>query len=181
LSENVQNRIKVINGDQTYIKTDQKSDRHISELVGALTDPIIVMPGGWGDTLPVWIKEAVTIERLISNMKQLKGEIITATDAEAVAYLYTASLEAPLDGDWVEIYLYLASKVIGQHRKTGIPADIKVESINDYQQSELSRFKRWIYETRVRARKEKDKSERRERTEKEKQEKEVLQPRMFDF
>jgi hypothetical protein len=28
----------------------------IDELVGALTDPIIVMPGGWEDILPDWIK-----------------------------------------------------------------------------------------------------------------------------
>ena len=55
-------------------KIDEKADRQISELLGALTDPIIVMPGGWGDSLPDWIKEAVTIERLIANAKQLKGE-----------------------------------------------------------------------------------------------------------
>ena len=62
-----------------------------------------------------------------------------------------------------------------------VPPDIKVESINDYQQMELRRFKRWLYETRVRARQEKDRAERRQREERAKQEKAVLQPGMFDF
>jgi len=164
-------------------KIDEKADRQISELLGALTDPIIVMPGGWGDSLPDWIKEAVTIERLIANAKQLKGEEPTGTDAEAVAYLYTASLTAPIDSDWTQIYLYLTRKVMLQNKKIegDVPPDIKVESINDYQQMELRRFKRWLYETRVRARQDKDRAKRWEQREQEKKQKEVLQPRMFDF
>jgi len=35
-----------------------------SIIVGAFTDPIIVFPGGWGDTLPEWLKNAITMERL---------------------------------------------------------------------------------------------------------------------
>ena len=98
-------------------KTNPKVDRQISDLVGALTDPIIVMPGGWGDTLPDWIKDAITVERLIENLKHLNGEEPTGTDAEAVAYLYTASLTAPMDRDWAEIYLYLTRKVMLQNKK----------------------------------------------------------------
>jgi hypothetical protein len=141
------------------------------------------MPGGWGDTLPDWIKEAITIERLIENVKHLKGEEPTGTDAEAVAYLYTASLTAPMDSDWIQIYLYLTRKVMLQNKKIegDVPADIKVESINDHQQMELRRFKRWLYETRVRARQDKDRSERQEQKEQAKKQKEVLQPKMFEF
>jgi hypothetical protein len=36
------------------------------------------------------------------NMKALKGEEMTWTDAEACAYLYTASLTAPMDSGWLE-------------------------------------------------------------------------------
>jgi len=32
-------------------------DSMIGNLVGTLTDPIIVYPGGWGDDLPEWLKE----------------------------------------------------------------------------------------------------------------------------
>ena len=78
---------------------ERELDKGISEIVGAICDPIIVMPGGWGDTLPDWLKSAITLERLIENIKVIKGEEMTGTDAEACAYLYTASLTAPLDHD----------------------------------------------------------------------------------
>ena len=52
------------------------------DLVGALTDPIIVFPGGWGDTLPEWLKNAITLERLAMNMKTLKGEEVTGIEIE---------------------------------------------------------------------------------------------------
>ena len=31
----------------------------IEDLVGVFTDPLIVFPGGWGDTLPDWIKTEI--------------------------------------------------------------------------------------------------------------------------
>ena len=42
-------------------------------------------------------------------MKTTKGEQPTGTDAEACAYLNTASLTAPMDNDWSQIYLYVAT------------------------------------------------------------------------
>jgi len=65
-------------------------EKGISDIVGVFTDPIIVFPGGWGDTLPEWLKNAITLERLEMNMRALKGEEMT--DAEACAYLFTAAL-----------------------------------------------------------------------------------------
>lgn len=59
-------------------------EKGVDELVGALTDPIIVFPGGWGDTLPEWLKTAITLERLEMNMKALRGEEMTGTDAEGL-------------------------------------------------------------------------------------------------
>ena len=47
----------------------------IDDLVGTLTDPIIVYPGGWGDSLPEWLKNAITLERLTENMKETKGSL----------------------------------------------------------------------------------------------------------
>jgi hypothetical protein len=85
-------------------------DKGISEIVGVFTDPIVVFPGGWGDTLPEWLKNAITLERLEMTMKLLKGEEIVGTDAEACAYLMTLSLTQPMDSDWTQIYLYVASQ-----------------------------------------------------------------------
>ncbi|GAJ18593.1 unnamed protein product, partial [marine sediment metagenome] len=40
---------------------------------------------------PEWLKTAITLERLVMNMKALKGELPTGTDAEACAYMMTAA------------------------------------------------------------------------------------------
>ena len=161
--------IEVYDTVQKPAIVDRKIDGWISDLVGSLTDPIIVMPGGWGDTLPDWIREEITVERMVENMKAIKGEELMGTDAEVVAYLYTASLEAPMDHDWVEIYLYMASKVMKRHTKQEMPADMRVvEKLTRNQEDDLLRFRRWLYETRVRARQERDRSERRERKDQDK-------------
>jgi hypothetical protein len=143
------------------------------------------MPGGWGDTLPDWIKTRITLERLMENMKVLRGEEMTGTDAEACAYLYTASLTAPMDSDWNQIYLYIAGKVYEswQGKESGItmPEDIRVESLNSYQEMHLKRLKDWIYRTRSKSRLERDRSERRQHKEKAAAEKKELQPALFDL
>ena len=141
---------------------NNRIDNQIDDLVGALTDPILVMPGGWGDTLPDWIKSQITLERLAQQMKVLKGENPTGTDAEACAYLYTASLEAPMDHDWTQIYLYIAGKVVAMGKNAQIPEDIKVESLTDGQMRDLGELKGWIYEHRVKVRQERRRAERRQ-------------------
>ena len=47
-------------------------EQGISDIVGCLTDPIIVFPGGWGDTIPEWLKTAITMERM-GAVARLKG------------------------------------------------------------------------------------------------------------
>ena len=158
----------------------KSSEQHISDLVGALTDPIIVFPGGWGDTLPDWLKTAVTLERLVMSAKEAKGEESTGTDAEACAYLYTASLTQPMDHDWTEIYLYIAGKCCKQEGKE-VPEDIKMETLRDDQIADLNRLKAWLYRQRVQARLEKDRAERRQKREAAEAEREALQQSLFDF
>ena len=160
---------------------ERQLEKGISEIVGAFTDPIIVWPGGWGDTLPEWLKGAITLERLIENVRSLKGEPPTGTDAEVCAYLMTASLTFPLHSDWSRIYLYVAGQVMKRHNKTEIPPDVVVESLNDYQLRELRRLKDWLYEQRTRARQEKDRAERREKREEAAAKKKTVQPALFDL
>jgi len=160
-------------------------EKGISDIVSVFTDPILVMPGGWGDTLPDWLKQAITLERLMENMKALKGKEMTATDAEACAYLYTAGLTAPMDSDWTQIYLYIAGKVYEKHRtkESGVtmPEDIRVTELTRNQKDDLAHLKSWIYDRRVKARQERDRAERRERKETEVAEKKGLQPALFDL
>ena len=156
-------------------------DKGISEIAGVFTDPILVFLGGWGDTLQEWLKGAITMERLEMNMRTLKGEEMTGTDAEACAYLYTASLTAPMDHDWTQIYLYIADKVYSGWKKTEMLEDIRVESLRDDQLRDLNRLKKWIYEQRTKIRLEKERAERRERKEAAVAEREALQPALFEF
>jgi len=139
--------------------TERKTERWIDDLVGALFDPIIVMPGGWGDDLPEWLRTRVTLERLGENIVALReGRELTATDAEAACYLFTASLTAPMDHDWTEIYLYVA----GGEMKDKMPEDIKVDTLTESQWRDLKHLKDWIYQQRIKHRKEKERAGRRE-------------------
>ncbi len=160
-------------------------EKGISDIVGVFTDPIIVFPGGWGDTLPDWIKTSITLERLLENMKALKGEEMTGTDAEACAYLNTASLTQPMDHDWTQIYLYIATKTYEKWRtkESGVtmPNDIRVDTLNDEQRRDLNRLKAWLYQRRITARQDKDRAERRQKKEEEAAKRKALQPSMFDF
>ena len=161
--------------------TEKQIEKGISEIVGALTDPIIVFPGGWGDTIPDWLKTAITLERMMGNMKALKGEEPTATDAEACAYLMTVSLTQPIDSDWTQIYLYIAAQTYKRWNKGEMPADIAVDSISDYQVGELNRLKAWLYRQRIKARMEKYRAQRKQNREEAKMVKKAEQPALFEF
>ena len=160
-------------------------EKGISDIVGALVDPIIVFPGGWGDSLPDWLKNTITLERLEMNMRALKGEEMTGTNAEACAYLYTASLTQPMDSDWTQIYLYIATKVYEKWRtkESGVtmPEDVRVESLRDDQIADLNRLKEWIYHRRTQVRLERDRAERRQATQEEQARKKAEQPMLFEF
>jgi len=155
-------------------------EKGISDIVGALADPIIVWPGGWGDTLPEWMKTAITMERLVMNMGALNGEEPTGTDTEACAYLYTAGLSFPLSHDWSQIYLYIAG-VAMRWKKAELPEDITVASLEKHQMADLDRLKQWIYRQRTGARLESDRAERRQQKEEEAVKIKAVQPAPFDF
>lgn len=169
----------------TTEKVDKEISDGISNIVGAICDPIIVFPGGWGDSLPEWLKTAITLERLIMNMRVIKGEEMTGTDAEACAYLFTASLTFPLSSDWTQIYLYIATKVYEKQRSktSGItmPKDIRVDLITDYQMGLLNHLKGWIYRRRTTARQDSDRSDRRQKRKEQADRKEQMRPKLFDF
>ncbi len=143
--------------------TETKPERWIADTIGALFDPIIVIPGGWGDTLPDWLKEQVTIERLKENIiaANEKREV-TATDAEAACYLYTASLSAPIGHDWTQIYMYVAGAAMKMETKGSLPDDLEVGGLTEDQWRQLKHLKDWIYRQRVKHRQEKAQTDRKE-------------------
>jgi hypothetical protein len=114
------------------------------------------------------------------NMKALKGEEMTGTDAEACAYLHTASLTQPMDHDWGRTYLYIATQPYRRWGKNEMPQDIAVESLNDDQMRELNRLKKWLYHSRSRARAEKDRGETRQKRDAEAAKRKVEQLALFE-
>ena len=160
---------------------NKQTEKGISEIVGVFTDPILVFPGGWGDTLPDWLKNAITLERLAMNVKGSKGEEMTGTDAEACAYLYTAGLTQPMDHDWGQIYLYIATQTYRKWGKNEMPSDIAVDRLNDEQMRDLRRLKDWLYQKRTQARIDKDRAERKERKEEETEKRTAERSALFEF
>jgi hypothetical protein len=163
------------------LTTEKQVEKGISDIVGALSDPIIVFPGGWGDTLPEWLKNAITLERLAMNMKALKREEMTGTDAEACAYLYAAALTQPMDHNWGQIYLYIATQTYRRWGKNEMPGDIAVDKLDDEQMRELRRLKEWLHHQRTRARADRDRAERRHKKEETVAQSKAERPMLFEF
>ncbi|GAI76537.1 unnamed protein product, partial [marine sediment metagenome] len=87
----------------------------------------------------------------------------------------------PVDHDWTQIYLYIATRTYSRWGKNEVPGDIAVESISDDQMRDLNRLKAWLYRQRVQARLDKDRAERRQKKEAAEVERTAAQPSLFDF
>lgn len=145
-------------------KAEIKGVDPIEEMVGALTDPVIAYPSPWMEdihNLPLYKK--LPLHRLAHLMRCNKGEAEwdEACDLEALLYIYPASLAAPMGEQWTRIYLYLGTKVMGDK----FPEDIKQKSLDDYDMSHLRDLKRWIYQRKVKARKERRRQEKTDKAE----------------
>lgn len=132
---------------------DRIIEKQIDELVGALTDPIIVWPGGWMDSLPENLKTDITLHRMLQLMKKEEG---LASWPEVCAYMFTVTLEHPVASEWVRIYMYAMT----QYKGDLVPKDIRQDELSDYEMGMLTDFRRWIYDRRLKARKDKQRAER---------------------
>jgi len=146
------------------INLENQIEKQIDEMVGALTDPIVVYPGGWMDVVPENLKSDITIHRLAQLMK---GEEGLATWPEVCAYLMTVTLEFPVASEWVNIYMY----ALTQYKGDMVPKDIRQDRLGDYEMGLLNDFRRWIYERRLKERKRRQHTERLKETACKRQEK----------
>ena len=166
-------------------RTTFSLDKGIDNLVGALCDPIIVYPGGWAtkDFIPEWLRNRITLDRMLELMvAQKEGREPMGTDSEALAYMMPACMEFPFDHDWAQIYLYLGTKVMDGKDGKVMPDDIRVDKLNVNQEEDLRRLKEWIYQTKVKHRKERLKDIRKEeRQQKEETEEKVERPAFFEL
>ena len=124
-------------------------------LAAALADPVIVWPG-WESTMPGWIWQAITEERL-ARLATGDGEGL-ATLAEALAYLYCAGLAAPLNHEWAEIYVNLAARYMAA-RGAILPEDMRPRALTDYEERLLQELRWDIRRSQVREAKKRRKRE----------------------
>ncbi|MHA1621593.1 MAG: hypothetical protein ACTSVO_05565 [Candidatus Heimdallarchaeaceae archaeon] len=100
--------------------------------------PIVVWKG-YEDMVTEEMKIRIRLERLLTSEE-------TATDHEAMVYLHTASLAVPFSREWYDIYTFLFSKYYPEQAKR---IDVYREQINEMEQRELSKLKKWIYEKQM--------------------------------
>ena len=117
------------------------------------TTPLVVADVGWGETLPDWLKKEIHSERMILGLCNIakKSELEPheqVGDAEVVAYLMTASFRAPMDRDFVDIYLFLTGRLMKKVKNVDMPSDMKIDKLTDYQESELKDLKYHIWKGR---------------------------------
>ena len=107
--------------------------------------------GGW--PFPGMLLKLVRPARYLTI---LDGEDDLATELEALGYISTASLEAPLDRTWAEIMFWLSDRVL--HRWDLVPDAQSVWEMLGYEQplqlaptvqSELRQLQRWLRKTIV--------------------------------
>lgn len=133
---------------------DIQIERQVDDMLGALTDPIIVWPGGWADTLPQNMKGDIQVHRLA---QLAKGEQGLVTWPEVCAYLYTVTLERPVGSEWVRIYQY----ALTQYKGDAVPDDLRVEELGRDETRMLTELRTFIWRSRVKAREERARAERR--------------------
>lgn len=144
--------------------SNQKPEAWIGDLVGALCDPIIVFPSPWQDDIPDWVKSQITLERLVMNIKVMKEGGVPVGGTEVLAYMFPRTMDAPMPSEWTRIYFHCFNEAM-QFKKVEVPEDLKAEKLSEYELDQLNHLKHWIYEQRVKHRKEKARVERRQAAE----------------
>lgn len=120
---------------------------------------LIVGSRSWADIIPEWILKEVEFERVTISLINLSGKAKLEDheqvgDAEVVAYLCPASMEAPMDRDYAEIYIYLSSSLMvktKRSKKEDLPKEFQEaleKGLTDYQNSLLKDLRCKIFRAR---------------------------------
>ena len=150
----------------------REEEQFVDQFMYLLTGPHLAYPG-YEDTLPR--RDEITLQRLLHGKEIFEEEM--ATEFEAMLYLSTASLSAPMTHDWFAIYMWLFNR---WKPEAAEDMDIGVEVLDPNQVEELNRFRRWMFRTQMNHVKAQDQAANREEVEAEKQQLEVQRPRMFE-
>jgi len=106
------------------------------------------------------VSEVESLEKATSNLRdRLFIRLLFRLGcrvSEALAYVSNVSLSQPIASEWVDIYQYLLTRVMGDR----VPEELRKESLGDYEMGLLKELKEWIYRQRVKARQERRRMER---------------------
>ncbi len=112
---------------------------------------LVVGSKAWADVIPEWLLEEIQFERITLGLLNLiKPDSQKVGDAEVIAYLMTASLNAPLPFELTEIYTYLAAKIMKRKKKKidKFMQDKLERGLSEYERTELERLRNTIYKQR---------------------------------
>lgn len=120
----------------------------------ALFAPLV----GWQDLLKdEELQFQAKLHRLANSLKIIQEE--KATEYEALLYLHTTSLTAPLKEEWVRIYKYLFKKFYPNKLPENIAKDFPDE-LNEYERRLLDDLRRRIFKVQIQHLNEKKKRDR---------------------
>jgi len=136
---------------------NREIEAQVFNLMDALRSPVLTHDVSWASVIPQRILNVIPLAR----MKALIANEEMATEPETVAFMMTRVMNAPMDHEWAEIYCYLGCKVcedyFGQDGWDSVKAK---RTLTEYEEKHhLLPLRKWIYERRRKALKEKLKAE----------------------
>lgn len=121
-----------------------KSDP-VFDLIDALQSPVLTFSQSWADTLPKRLLDIIIMSRMVALMTH--EEI--ATYPEACAYIMTRTMEGPMHGEWVDIYLHVSCTVCEQYWKEDHWDELQaMRTLPEYHTNLLKELRVRIYEQR---------------------------------
>lgn len=142
---------------QEKLPRRKRKDQYAFDLMDALTSPVIAYPSPWMNDIPEQILGVITLARMAALMK---GEEM-ATIPEAVAYLMPRSFEAPMGHEWTNIYLYVGREYMINFQSMSIESlDFAPAELDEYERDLLLKLRRWIWEKRRKALKDRNRVKR---------------------
>jgi hypothetical protein len=112
---------------------------------------LVVGDASWADMIPDWLLEEIKSERLIFGLAGIANpEAPKVGDAEVAAYLMTASMRAPMPGEYVEVYVYLTARLMKRQGKElpDFMAEKLERGLTQYEERTLEDLKSDIYRKR---------------------------------
>lgn len=132
----------------------KRSNDFVFNFMDCLTSPIVVFKSAWQDIIPKDILKNIKLSRLLCSMQQEE----TASLIEALAYMMPRTYEAPMPTEWVNIYTWLGLQYASQFKNSdqfNAMKEIAPNELSVYEMGLLNNLRRWIYDKRRKALKDK--------------------------